>query len=68
MSYSNRILTLQESLRLLDKRMSELDKNKDTTIWSDAIQQKITLEREISRLQKLDWEEKHERIDLDDDR
>lgn len=68
MSYSNRILTLQESLKLLDKRIQEMDKDQNNTIWTEAIKQKIVLEREISRLQKLDWEEKHERIDLDDDR
>lgn len=68
MSYSNRILVLQESIKLLDKRISEMDKNQSNPVWVEAIQQRITLEREISRLQKLDWEEKHERIDLDDDR
>lgn len=40
----------------------------DPELLKEAIQQKITLEREIGRLQKLDWEETHERIDLDDDR
>jgi len=68
MSYTNRILVLQESLKLLDKRISEMDKNQNNQVWTDAIQQKITLEREISRLQKLDWEEDHERLNLDDDR
>lgn len=68
MSYANRILVLQESLKLLDKKISEMDKTTDNSIFAEAIQQRITLEREISRLQKLDWEEKHERIDLDDDR
>lgn len=67
MSYTNKILVLQESLRLLEKRISELDKSQ-TSVFSEAIQQKISLEREISRLQKLDWEEKHDRIDLSDDR
>lgn len=59
---------MQESIKLLDKRISEMDKNQSNPVWVEAIQQRITLEREISRLQKLDWEEKHERIDLDDDR
>lgn len=68
MYYANRILTLQESLKLLNKRIGEIDKTKNNDVFVDAIQQKIVLEREISRLQKLDWEERHERIDLDDDR
>lgn len=68
MSYTNRILVLQESLKLLDKRISEMDKSKESSVFAEALQQRITLEREIARLQKLDWEEKHERIDLDDDR
>ena len=45
-----------------------MDKSQNNQLWTEAIQQRITLEREIGRLQKLDWEEKHERIDLDDDR
>jgi hypothetical protein len=68
MSYTNRIAVLQESLKLLEKRISEIDKSQDNQVWTEAIQQKITLEREISRLQKLDWEEKYERLDLDEDR
>jgi hypothetical protein len=68
MAYSNRILVLQESLKLLDKRIGEMDKSQNNQIWSDAIQQKITLEKEISRLQRLEFEENYERINLDDDR
>lgn len=65
MSYKNRIITLTESLKLLNSRMAEIS---DPELLKEAIQQKITLEREIGRLQKLDWEETHERIDLDEDR
>lgn len=66
MSYYGRIATLQESLNLLNKRIETLPKN--GSVLAEAILQKTTLEREISRLQRLQWEEKHERIDLDDDR
>jgi hypothetical protein len=68
MSYKNRIITLTESLKLLDKRIEDLNKNNDSSLLNDAIQQKVTLEREISRLQRLEWEEQTQRIDLDDDR
>jgi predicted kinase len=68
MSYKNRIITLTESLKLLDARIKDLNKNNDSSLLNDAIQQKVTLEREISRLQRLEWEEQTQRIDLDDDR
>jgi hypothetical protein len=68
MSYKNRIITLKESLKLLDARIEDLNKNNDSSLLNDAIQQKVTLEREISRLQRLEWEEQTQRIDLDDER
>jgi predicted kinase len=68
MSYKNRIITLTESLKLLDARIKDLNKNNDSSLLNNAIQQKVTLEREISRLQRLEWEEQTQRIDLDDDR
>jgi predicted kinase len=68
MSYKNRIITLTESLKLLDARIKDLNKNNDSSLLNDAVQQKVTLEREISRLQRLEWEEQTQRIDLDDDR
>jgi hypothetical protein len=66
MSYKNKIITLTESLRLLDARIKDI--NNDSSLLNDAIQQKITLEREISRLQRLEWEEQTQSIDLDDER
>jgi hypothetical protein len=66
MSYRNRILVLQESLKLLDKRIDDMDKG--NLHFTQAIQQKVTLEREISRLQRLEFEESYERLNLDDDR
>jgi predicted kinase len=68
MSYKNRIITLTESLKLLDARIKDLNKNNDSSLLNDAVQQKVTLEREISRLQRLEWEEQTQRIDLDDER
>jgi hypothetical protein len=66
MSYKNRIITLKESLKLLDARIKDI--NNDSSLLHGAIQQKVTLEREISRLQRLEWEEQTQRIDLDDER
>jgi hypothetical protein len=66
MPYSNRILVLQESLKLLDKRIGEMDKG--NLHFTQAIQQKVTLEQEISRLQRLEFEERYEQLNLDDDR
>lgn len=66
MSYYGRIATLQESLNLLNQRIASLYKDPKNTLFVEAVQQKTTLEREISRLQRLQWEEDHERVDLDD--
>lgn len=65
MSYHNRITTLIESLKLLNSRIEQIS---DDAQIKEAIQQKTVLEREISRLQRLEFEESYERLNLDDDR
>lgn len=65
MSYHNRITTLVESLKLLNSRIEQIS---DDAQIKEAIQQKTVLEREISRLQRLEFEESYERLNLDDDR
>lgn len=65
MSYHNRITTLVESLKLLNSRIEQIS---DAAQLNEAIQQKTVLEREISRLQRLEFEESYERLNLDDDR
>ena len=65
MSYHNRITTLVESLKLLNNRIEQIS---DADQLNEAIQQKTVLEREISRLQRLEFEESYERLNLDDDR
>ena len=70
MSYHNRINVLVESLNLLEKRIKALteDANHDKAAMTAAIQQRVTLTFELNRLKKLQWEEDHERVNLDDDR
>ena len=65
MSYHNRIITLVESLKLLNSRIEQIS---DADQLNEAIQKKTVLEREISRLQRLEFEESYERLNLDDDR
>jgi hypothetical protein len=65
MSYHNRITTLVESLKLLNSRIEQIS---DDAQIKEAIQQKTVLEREISRLHRLEFEESYERLNLDDDR
>lgn len=70
MSYRISIETLVESLKLLEQRIDSLSKdpNHDKLTMMEAIQQKTTLKFELSRLNKLQWEEDNDRIDFDDDR
>lgn len=70
MSYHTKINVLVESLKLLEGRIESMiaDPNHDKTTMTEALQQRVTLNYEISRLRKLQWEEDHERINLDDDR
>jgi hypothetical protein len=68
--YEKRLAFLEDTYRNLDKRISVMTEsgNFDTTEVSDLKKKKLQLKDEISRLRKLDWEEKHERVNFDDDR
>ncbi len=68
--YRSRIQTLEESHRLLDNQISELESSGVYTDekLSEMKRKKLMLKDEIRRLTKLQWEEEHERVDFDDDR
>lgn len=68
MSYKARISTLTENAKLLEKEIADLENKGDTHKLFEKKQQLLTYQREISRLTRLQWEEDHERVDLDDDR
>lgn len=64
--YRNRIQTLEESHRLLDKQIAEGNYSDEQI--SEMKKRKLMLKDEIARLTKLQWIEDHERVDFDDDR
>jgi len=68
--YEGRIKHLEESHRLLDKQISDLERTGNYTdeALSNMKKQKLLLKDEIARLVKLQWEHDHETVDFDDDR
>ena len=68
--YEGRIKHLEESHRLLDKQISDLERTGNYTdeSLSNMKKQKLLLKDEIARLVKLQWEHDHETVDFDDDR
>ncbi len=70
MSYKGRIAHLEQVHHSLDKDIERLERTgnfKDETL-SEMKKKKLALKDEIARLNKLQWEHDHERVDFDDDR
>ena len=69
MPYRNRIATLNESHRLIDKAIQELEKNPqaDALKISELKKKKLQYKDELRRLEKLQWEYEHESVDFGDD-
>lgn len=69
MSYHKRINSLNETHRLLDKQITDLEKvHGDPQKISELKKQKLQYKDEIVRLTRLQWEEDHERVHFEDDR
>jgi hypothetical protein len=66
MSYRYRIQTLVESIKLLDVQIA--DANCTATTLIELNDRKREYEAEIRRLNRLQWEEDTQRVNLDDDR
>lgn len=68
--YENRIKHLEESHRLLDKRIDEMEKSGrfDDAELGNLKKQRLQFKDEIARLTRLQWEHDHETINYDDDR
>jgi hypothetical protein len=62
--YSQRIYFLEDSLRLIEERMTK-DSNANIQQLNE---EKYKYQTELSKLRKLQWEHDHESVDLDDDR
>ena len=68
MSYHNRIQMLEESIKIIDSRIETLStEEEDDAALVSVTSQKVTLLSELSRLRKLQFEEDHERVNLDDE-
>jgi hypothetical protein len=70
MPYRNRIAMLQESHKLIDKAIQEMEKNPDIDALkiSEMKKKKLQYKDEIKRLERLQWENDHETVDFGDDR
>ena len=69
MPYKTRIKILEESHRLIDQQIIELEKNKaDEMKINEMKKKKLQYRDELSKLNRLQWEEDHERVNFDDDR
>ena len=67
MPYRNKIKSLKETHRVLDDQIHHLELiNADPLRISDLKKRKLMFKDEIIRLEKLQWEEEHERINYDD--
>lgn len=70
MPYRNRIATLQESHRLIDKTIQEMEKNPDADALkiSEMKKKKLQYKDELRRLERAQWEHDNETVDFGDDR
>jgi hypothetical protein len=70
MPYKNRIKTLEESIRLLDNQIFQLQKagSADISKVKTLIETKDKYMSELRTMIRAQWDNDHERVDLDDDR
>lgn len=70
MPYRNRLKLLEATYKDLEIKITEAQKdsnfNKDTLIEMCAKRQQLY--KDLSTLRRLQWEEDHERVDMDEDR
>ena len=69
--YKSKIKQLEESHRLLDKQINDMERNhphSEVDKLTEMKKKKLLIRDEISRLNKLQWDHEHETIHGDDDR
>jgi len=69
--YEGRIAHLKESHRVLDQKITAHERehpHSETNLVTEWKKQRLALKDEIKRLERLQWEHDHERVDFDDDR
>lgn len=65
--YKEKIRHLEEMHRVLNKQIDDMERNHphvEVNKLADMKKRKLQLRDEISRLNKLQWEHDHERVDL----
>jgi hypothetical protein len=71
MPYKARIAHLEESHKVLDKQIADMQRN-HPHVEEDKVaelkKKKLSLKDEISKLRKLQFEEETQRVNFDDDR
>lgn len=70
MSYRAKITQLQETIRSLDKQISELQSmnvQPQVSLLAELKKKKISITEEISRLTRLEWEENTQRTGYGDE-
>lgn len=67
MPYKNRIDTIRQSILLLENKIAKPNDYDSDAIF-DMRRQIVTLTTELSKLQKRQWEEDHDRVNFEDDR
>ena len=70
MPYRNRIKTLESSLWILDRQITEMTErpSSDETKITELQNQKLIYRDEISRLKKLQWQVERDELDYGDER
>lgn len=70
MSYKGRIKHLEEMHKLLDKQITEMQTNHpgvDIEHLAELKKKKLLIKDEISKLNRLQWEEENERVGYGDE-
>jgi ABC-type phosphate transport system auxiliary subunit len=70
MPYKSQIKNLQEAYQKLDNEIFSLTKSQDKNqaMLQDLIGKRSKIQLDIRKLQKLQWEEEHDRVNFEDDR
>ena len=69
MPYKNRIKTLEESVRILDNQIFQLEKNGSTDVkkLTELKETKDKYNKELRLMIRAQWDNDHNSVDLSDD-
>jgi hypothetical protein len=66
MPYSTQIKNTKAAFDNVVKQMQEAKDNGQDEVYKQLAVKRVSLHEEITRLQKLQWDETHHRFDMDD--